>query len=96
MSNLYKDFLVVTVRRDDIAHAIFINRDNMEDEDAEHRAEMIDDDVMQMIADRMASMYFDTDMYDFTTNYNKWITDAWEELNLDEELEFPPDTTGSA
>ena len=96
MSNLLEDFAVVTVRRDDIAHVIFINRDSMEDGVAFNRAEMIPNDIMQMIADRMMSLYFDTDERDFNTDYNVWVQTAWDELNLDEELEFPPDTTGSA
>lgn len=96
MSNLVENFAVVTVRRDDIACIIFIGRDGMNDKAAFDRAGFIGGDVMQMIADEMATMYFESDSRDFTTNFHEWVIEAWENLNLDEELEFPPDTTGSA
>jgi hypothetical protein len=94
MSDLNEDFMVITVRREDIAYAIFRDRDELDDTTAFNRASIIDHDTMQMIADEMASLYFDLERrYD---EYNEWIQDAWDELHLDEELEFPPDTTGSA
>jgi hypothetical protein len=96
MSNLLEDFAVVTVRRDDIACCIFMRRDKMDDDAAFDRARFIGGDVMQMIADEMASMYFETDKRDISTEFSEWVTGAWENLNLDEELEFSPDTTGSA
>lgn len=96
MSNLLEDFNVVTVRRDDIACIIFIGRDKMNDDVAFDRAMFIGGDVMQMIADEMSSMYFETDKKYISTEFNEWVIGAWENLNLDDELEFPPDTTGSA
>jgi hypothetical protein len=96
MSNLLEDFAVVTVRRDDIACCIFMRRDKMDDEAAFNRARFIGGDVMQMIADEMASMYFETDAKYFTSEFSEWVIGAWMNLNFDDELEFPPDTTGSA
>lgn len=96
MTNLLEDFNVVTVRRDDIACCVFIGRDKMDDDAAFCRARFIGGDVMQMIADEMASMYFETDKRDISTEFSEWVIGAWENLNLDEELEFPPNTTGSA
>jgi hypothetical protein len=94
MSDLTKDFPVITVRREDIAYAIFKDRDELDDATAFNRASCIDGEVMQMIADEMASLYFDVERrYD---EFNEWVQDAWKELHLDDELEFPPDTTGSA